>query len=64
MCVMRMVLVFSKMCLVCAHHTAVYLVHVCCHSPVYQYIVATAIYLVQRLLTACVVVMWSQSLYL
>ena len=35
-----------------------------CHSPVYHYITATAFYLIQRFITACVVVMWSQSLYL
>ena len=35
-----------------------------CHSPVYHYIPATAVYLIQRLITACVVVMWPQSLYL
>ena len=35
-----------------------------CHSPIYQYITATAVYLVQRIITACVVVMWSQSLYI
>ena len=34
-----------------------------CHSPVYHYITATAVYLIQRFITACVVVMWSQSLY-
>ena len=35
-----------------------------CHSPVYHYITATAVYLIQRIIAACVVVMWSQSLYL
>ena len=35
-----------------------------CHSPVYHYITASAVYLIQRIITACVVVMWSQSLYL
>ena len=35
-----------------------------CHSPVYHYITATAAYLVQRIITACVVVLWSKSLYL
>ena len=34
-----------------------------CHSPVYH-ITATAVYLIQRFITACVVVMWSQSFYL
>ena len=33
-------------------------------SPVYHYITATAVYLIQRFITACVVVMWSHSLYL
>ena len=28
-----------------------------CHSPVYLYITATAVYLVQRIITACVLVM-------
>ena len=28
-----------------------------CHSPVYHYITATAVYLIQRFITACVVVM-------
>ena len=27
-----------------------------CHSPVYHYITATAVYLIQRVITACVVV--------
>ena len=35
-----------------------------CHSPVYHYITATAVYLIQRIITACVVVMRSQRLYL
>ena len=35
-----------------------------CQSPVYHYITATAVYLIQRFITACVVVMWSHSLYL
>ena len=56
--------VFCKMKLLCAHHTVVYLVQrVCaCRSPVYHYVTATAVYLVQRITTACVVVLWSQSL--
>ena len=33
-------------------------------SPVYHYITATAVYLIQRFITACVVVIWSHSLYL
>ena len=28
-----------------------------CHSPVYPYITATAVYLIQRIIAACVVVM-------
>ena len=28
-----------------------------CYSPVYHYITATAVYLIQRFITACVVVM-------
>ena len=28
-----------------------------CQSPVYHYITATAVYLIQRFITACVVVM-------
>ena len=28
-----------------------------CHSPVYHYITATAVYLIQRFITACIVVM-------
>ena len=59
--VMRMVLVFCKMQLVCAHLLSIWYT---CHSPVYHYITATAVYLRQRIITACVVVMWSQSLYL
>ena len=35
-----------------------------CHSPVYHYLIAIAVYLVQRIIAACVVVTWSQSLYL
>ena len=35
-----------------------------CHSPVYHYITATAVYHIQRFITACGMVMWSQSLYL
>ena len=36
-----------------------------CRSPIYHYITATtAVYLTQRFVTACVVVMWSHSLYL
>ena len=34
------------------------------HSPVYHYITATAVYLVQRTIAVCVVVIWSKSLYL
>ena len=28
-----------------------------CHSPIYHYITATAVYLIQRFISACVVVM-------
>ena len=35
-----------------------------CHSPIYHHITATAVYLIQRFITACVVVMWWHSLYL
>ena len=35
-----------------------------CHSLVYHYITATAVYLTQRFIAACIVVMWSHSLYL
>ena len=35
-----------------------------CHSPVYHCITATVVYLVQRIISACVVVIWLQNLYL
>ena len=35
-----------------------------CHSPVYHYITATAVYLIQLFITACIVVLWAHSLYL
>ena len=48
----------GKMSLVCSHRTtAVYLGNVCaCHRPVYHNIAATVVYLVQRIIAACVVV--------
>ena len=50
---------------VCSHNTTVYLVQICAfHSPVYHYITATAVYLVQRIIAVWVVVIWSKSLYL
>ena len=49
----------------CAHHTAVYLVQRMYLSQSSKYyITATAVYLTQRLITACVVVMSSHRLYL
>ena len=54
----------DKMYLVCSHHTTVGYNVCACHSPIYHYTTATAVYLVQRVITACVVVTWLQNLYL
>ena len=35
-----------------------------CHGPLYHYITATVVYLVQPIIAACVVVIWSQILHL
>ena len=48
--------------LVCSHRTCMSIwYNVCaCHSPVYHYIAATntIVYLLQRIIAACVVVIW------
>ena len=48
--------------MVCAHHTTFWYNACDGRSPIYH-TTATAVYLVQRITAACVVVMYSQSLY-